>query len=191
MKSKLSNIFLYSSLVSIGIVVGIAIRHYYYIPLSESINIVDVATLATTVFLAIYVPSVINRKIQKTKDKKMLIVQRIEELQMLLRKINLLVQSDIKVSARNILIVNNSLDIVDYKIRTISLLLNNSRFNQNYKKEVQIIRELCEQHKKTIKVEEPIKELFVYPPEVQQKEELLFNRIDEASSLLIFKVSDL
>ncbi|MCD7930546.1 MAG: hypothetical protein LUH15_03850 [Tannerellaceae bacterium] len=62
--------FLYASLVLIGIVIGVAVRHYYHMPIEETINIVDLATLVVTVFLAVYIPEVLNRKSEVQKDKK-------------------------------------------------------------------------------------------------------------------------
>ncbi|MCC8154530.1 MAG: hypothetical protein LIP01_10130 [Tannerellaceae bacterium] len=62
--------FLYASLVLIGVVIGIAIRHYYHMPIEETINIVDLATLVTTIFLAVYIPEVLDQRSEVKKDKK-------------------------------------------------------------------------------------------------------------------------
>lgn len=84
MKSnRLLRVFVYVVVLIIGIVIGIAIRHYHNIPLSDEINLVDLATLVATVFLAVYVPEVLDRKLQNTRDKKELLENRINELQTL------------------------------------------------------------------------------------------------------------
>lgn len=191
MKFNFLNVFLYISLIGIGIIAGIAIRHYSTLPLSESINIIDLATLVTTIFLAVYIPEVLDRKLQINKDKKKLIEDRLGDLQILCRKVNILVQSDPTVTTRNILIVNNSLDIITYKIETIRTLLANAKFKQNYNKELESINLLCEQHKKILWVNETVLENYSYSIEVQKQEEILYNKIDEATSLLIFKISEM
>ena len=69
--------FLYFFLLGVGIITGIAIRHYSNVPLEETINLVDVATLVVTIFLAVYIPEVLDRKLQVQRDKKTLINNRI------------------------------------------------------------------------------------------------------------------
>lgn len=183
------NIFLYLSLICIGVVIGIAVRHYGNLPLSESFNIIDLATLMTTIFLAVYVPEVLDRKLQVTKDKKYLIEQRIEELQGLCRKVNLLVQSDLQASSRSILIVNNTLDVTISKITTIRSLLIHSNLKNTFTEELDNIELLCEKHKQLLWIDETHIESFAYSLELQKEEELLYNEIDAATSLLIFKIS--
>lgn len=183
------NIFLYLSLICIGIVIGIAIRHYGNLPLSESFNVIDLATLMTTIFLAVYVPEVLDRKLQVTKDKKHLIEQRIEELQALCRKVNILVQSDLMGSSRNILIVNNTLDVTTSKIATIRSLLTHSNLKITFSAELDNIENLCIKHKELLWQDKIDTETFEYSLELQKQEELLYNEIDAATSLLIFKIS--
>lgn len=191
MKLKPLNIFLYLSLICIGIVIGIAIRHYANLPLAESFNIMDLATLVTTIFLAVYIPEVLDREQQVTKDKKHLIGQRVEDLQALCRKINMLVQSDLYASPRSILIVNNTLDVTKGKIATIRSLLANAGLKSAFTNELNNIESLCEKHRQLLWMDERDMEGFTYSFELQEQEEILYNKIDAATSLLIFKISEI
>lgn len=189
LKTNFLKIFLYVALICIGIIIGIAIRHYGNLPLSESLNIIDLATLVTTIFLAVYVPEVLDRKLQVAKDKKHLIEQKIEELQALYRKVNLLVQSDLQVSSRSILLIDNTLDVSKSKIKTIRNLLIHANLGNNFIEELNEIEKLCEKHKDLLWINEAESENFAYSIAIQKREELLYNEIDSATSLLIFKIS--
>ncbi len=61
---------IYTAFLCLGIIIGIAVNHYYQLPLAEAINIVDLATLVTTIFLAVYIPEVLDRKLEIQRDKK-------------------------------------------------------------------------------------------------------------------------
>ena len=61
---------MYLFILVLGIILGITIRHYYNIPIAETINIIDVATLVVTIFLAVYIPEVLDRKLQIKREHK-------------------------------------------------------------------------------------------------------------------------
>jgi len=183
-------ILLYTGLILIGVVLGITIRHYYSLPIAETLNIVDLATLVTTIFLAVYIPEVLDRKLQIKRDKKDLIEQRITELQALFRKINLLVQSEEELKHKDYLVIKNTLDLIGYKFDTIATLLDFANMDLPFNKEVRAIKTLCNEHRELLYAPQEKDGLFYYPDEVQKKEELLYSKIDKASCLLIFKVSE-
>ncbi|MCC8143069.1 MAG: hypothetical protein LUD02_12175 [Tannerellaceae bacterium] len=178
---KLLNYFLYFSLVAIGIVVGIAIHHYYSLPLSEEINIIDLATLVATVFLAVYIPEVLDRHSQIMKDKKDLIENRIVELQALYRNVNLLIQGEEPIKARDLLVVQNTLDVTRNKWKTIVTLLTYSNMHASFTREIGHIEQLAEEHRRLLLVDQVNPSDFVYPDDIQQQEEALYNQIDEAT----------
>jgi hypothetical protein len=182
--------FLYVFLLSVGIIVGIAIRHYTNVPLEETINLVDVATLVVTVFLAVYIPEVLDRKLQVQRDKKVLIENRIGEFQTLQRKINSAVQDDDRMNEKSYLTIKNELDVSLHKLDTISTLIRFANPQASFEKEIAEIENQCKAHRDLLLIETKDKAGFVYPDEVQQKEEELFNEIDKTTSLLLFKVSD-
>ncbi|SHF41216.1 hypothetical protein [Dysgonomonas macrotermitis] len=182
--------FLYISLVLIGVVVGIAIRHYYNLPIAEAINIVDLATLVVTVFLAVYIPEVLDQKLQVKRDKKDLIEKRVEELQALYRKINLIVQNEEKMVSRDFLIIRNTLDVLQHKLDTIVTLLTYSNLHVSFASDIAKIKELTEKHKRLLYSDRMEDEGFSYSETVEKEEELLYNKIDQTTSLLVFKLSD-
>ncbi|MDR2084190.1 MAG: hypothetical protein LBP67_04270 [Bacteroidales bacterium] len=126
--NRLLKYFLYFFLVCVGIIIGVAIRHYTNVPLEETINIVDVATLLVTVFLAVYIPEVLDRRLQVQRDKKVLIENRINEFQTLQRKINTLVQDDDAMNEKNYLTIKNELDVSLHKLEIISTLIKICQF---------------------------------------------------------------
>lgn len=182
--------FLYFSLIIIGLVVGIAIRHYYNIPIAETINIVDLGTLVVTIFLAVYIPEVLDRKLQIKRDKKDLIEKRIEELQALYRRMNMVVQGEQLLKPKDFRVIKNTSDVTQHKLETIVTLLTYSNIHTSFAEDIKNIRELCDAHKDLLWSEDMEDEGFTYSEDVQEKEELLYNKIDEATCLLIFKISE-
>jgi hypothetical protein len=188
--SKFLRIFFTFSIFLIGIVIGIAIRHYYNIPLSQEINIVDVAMLLTTVFLAVYVPSVLDRQMEVIRDKGNVIEQRIVEFQGLIRRVNQLVQSGI-VNYEGCLSINNFLDICDHRLETITTLLSYYDKNDSYKQEVNKVKAFCKKRRELLFMEQVPQEGKKITQEERQQEEELYNEIDRSSSLLLFKINDI
>lgn len=171
-------------LIALGVVIGIAIRHYYDIPLAETINIIDVATLVVTIFLAVYIPEVLDRRLQVKRDKKDLIENRIEELQALYRKIDILVQQE-TISDKDEITIQNTVDICYHKFETIVTLLTKSGMNTSFTKEIKKIKKIIEEHKNLLETD-----TSRYSVQLKEKEEALYNQIDKETSLLLFKISD-
>ncbi len=181
---------IYTAFLCLGIIIGIAVNHYYQLPLAEAINIVDLATLVTTIFLAVYIPEVLDRKLEIQRDKKDLIEKRIEELQALYRRINLIVQGEEPVSPKDILIIQNLLDVTNNKLNTIITLLTYSNMHVSFQEDIKTIRLLASQHKNLLWLEQTENPGFTYPDSIQQQEEALYNKIDETTCLLILKISE-
>lgn len=188
--AKILNYFLYISLIGIGLIIGIAIRHYYSLPLSETFNIIDLATLVTTVFLAIYIPQVLDKRLQITRDKKELIEKRIVELQALYRKINLITQEDNNITQKDYLAINNTLDITQHKLETIATLLNYSKLDIPFSNDIEKIKALNISHKEVFQSLKKQNGEYIETSDIQANEEILYNQIDQATSLLLFKISD-
>ena len=186
--NNLLSYFLYIALIGIGIVIGIAVRHYYNLPLSETFNIIDLITLVVTAFLAVYIPQVLNRKMQINRDKKDVIENRIIDLQNLYRRINILVQNDDDISPKDLSVIQNTLDISRNKLDTLTTLITFSGF-PDFSKEIKKIQTLHEEHCKLL-ITENININFQYSGIIRKKEEELFNQLDEATSLLIFRISE-
>lgn len=177
--------------VCLGILIGIAIHQYTNIPLEETINIVDVATLIMTVFLAIYVPEVLDRKLQSRRDKKVLIENRIEEFQLLRRKINALVQDDSAMNEKHYLTIKNEIDVSLHKFDTIATFITYANFGMSFDADIAGITTLCHAHKQLLLIDTTAPHgTFAYSDDIRQREETLFNDIDKATGLLLFRIGD-
>lgn len=177
-------------LLLIGFIIGMAYNSYKHIDEFETINIIDLATLLTTVFLAVYIPEVLDRQLQVKKDKKDLIEKRIDELQAFYRRINLLVQQESKSSKDN-MAIKNTLDLCQYKLETITTLLNIADLKISFDQDMKDIKKLCNAHKDLLSTVKLISEEgFTYSDDIQVEEEILYNKIDRATCLLVFKISE-
>jgi hypothetical protein len=180
----------YFALITIGVIIGIAIGHYYSLPIAETLNIVDLATLVATIFLAVYIPEVLDRKLQVTRDKKDLIEQRILELQTLHRRINLIVQSEDVLKHKECLLITSTLDVIQKKLETITTLLKYANFETSLDKEINVIKQLCLEYHELLGSPTEDNKTFHYSGEILKKEESVYGSIDKATCLLIFKISE-
>ena len=187
---RLLRYFFYLILLLIGGLVGFALRHYQSIPVSETINLVDVAALIVTIFLAVYIPEVLDRKLQILRDKKELIEGRIEEYQGLMRRINMLIQNNRKLSGNDLLLVWNLLDVSGHKLDTIVSLLNYAKITGSFECDIQKIKQLNKEHREILRSDQMSNDDFQYSVEIQVKEEELYNQLDKMTSILIFKLSE-
>ena len=185
---KLIQYSLYFFLIGIGVVIGIAIRHYHHIPMNETINIIDVAALITTIFLAVYIPEVLDRKLKIRRDKKRLIDSRIDELQYLYRKINHIVQQGGSYGGHS-REVSNMIDVCKSRIATIILLIERAEMKAPIEKEIGEVIKLSEAHRALFwsLAENDRTENM---PVCLEEEERLYNEIDRMTSLIILKLSD-
>lgn len=188
-KNKIVKALLGLFLIGLGIAIGIAIRHYYYIPIAETFNIVDVATLVTTIFIAVYIPSILDRQMEITKEKKELITSRIDELQILYRRINKSVQQN-EIDEHNRKMVMNLLDILNHRLDTITTLFSELDVKINFNKEIGSLTSLCRSYEDLFRNYTDKNPGNMYTDDVRKEEEKLYNDIDKESSLLIFKLSD-
>lgn len=190
-KNKILTLFFGFCLICIGVAIGIAIRHYYYIPIAETFDIIDVATLITTIFIAVYVPSVLSREMQIKKEKKDLISHRIDEVQDFYRRINILVQQDM-MTERDKINIKNLLDIILHRFETISILLSYVEVKKtvSFSEDINIIMSLADEYKRLLSPKELEHDDFKYSKNIQEQEERLYNEIDRLTSLVLFKLSD-
>ncbi|MCD8194655.1 MAG: hypothetical protein LUD74_08970 [Tannerellaceae bacterium] len=112
------------------------------------------------------------------------------ELQALYRNVNLLIQGEEPIKSRDLLVVQNTLDVTRNKWKTIVTLLTYSNMHTSFTHEIGHIEHLAEEHRRLLLVDQVNPDGFVYPDDIQQQEEALYNQIDEATSLLVFKISE-
>src|SRR5687768_3140063 len=100
-----------SALLVIGIVVGYILHRYWTVPLEEKINAVDVVTLLATVFLAVYIPSFLEKHLHRERFEKEVIIRKVEKLQTTLAEINKVVSECVQKgsvsNANSYLIINH------------------------------------------------------------------------------------
>lgn len=182
------NVFLNLSLIIIGLIVGIAIGNYGNIPFQQEVNIVELAGLFVTVFLAVYVPAVLDRQLQSLRDRNDLLESRIEDYQSFLRRINMIVQEDRSLQGNEPLTLINLLDISGHRINTLASLIKNSRFDASFSKDITAIRKVNDQHRDLLLPEgKPVEN---YGDDIRKQEEELYFKLDEMTSLLILKISE-
>jgi hypothetical protein len=188
-RERFWQVFLYVSLVAIGGVVGVAVAIYSDIPLVQEVNILDLATLVVTVFLAVYVPAVLDRRLQTQRDRKTLLEQRVDDYQSFMRRINILVQDGTAAPADAFTTIANLSDVATHRLETLASLVRNSRFKDALSRDVDAIRRLDTQHSALLR-EGVHNSAGGFVSEVITAEQTLYNTIDEKTSLLIFKISD-
>lgn len=181
--------FLYFFLIVIGVIIGITVQRLHNMPMAETVNLIDLATLVVTIFLAVYIPEVLDRKLQIQRDKKDLIEKRIDEFQVLVKKVNLLVQDDFSMTDKDYLRVVNALDVSMHKLGVIATLLKSSDMG-SFDADIAKIRKLCKEHRELLTSGKTPGEGAVYTTQELSNEEEIFNKIDEAASILMFKISD-
>lgn len=106
----------------------------------------DEGTLVVTIFLAVYIPEVLDQKLQIKRDKKDLIEKRIEELQALYRRINLIVQNEQVLHEKDFLVIKNILDLCHHKLETIITLLTYSNMSTSFNQDIKNLRKLSKSH---------------------------------------------
>ena len=66
-------------LVIIGVVIGMGLQHYYPVfEFEDKIDIVGLATLIVTIFLAVYIPIFLERNMHNKRSEKDVIIRKIE-----------------------------------------------------------------------------------------------------------------
>ncbi|MFD1260713.1 hypothetical protein [Entomomonas asaccharolytica] len=188
---KVIKYFIYLLLIAIIISIGIIIPQYFNLAEVETINIIDIATLVTTIFLAVYIPEVVEKRQKITHEKKSLIVERIDQLLDIYRKINMLIQQS-QTNQINDLEITHFLDICQHRLDTIDILLRHADLKVSFKDDIQRLIKLCEEHQQLLYKEPSNTDKgYIYSATIRKQEELLYNKIDTACCLLIFKLSDI
>jgi|694.fasta_scaffold03634_8 hypothetical protein len=178
-------------LIVIGIALGIAIRHYYMIPLEEKINIVDLTTLLITIFLALYIPAFLDRRIQDKRYEKEVIIRKIEMLQNSFKDVNKLVTECVQknsTSQTNCHLIINCFTSISNELETVITLLDHC-YKGKLIKEINEIKVFRRDYKNLVTGGKFQSKNFKYSALTKKEEEKLYNNIDKAICLLIFKVN--
>jgi len=99
-------------LVLAGAAIGIGINHYYpTFPVEDKINLVDLATLLVTVFLAVYIPIFLEKHMHNKRYEKDVIIRKIEGLQSTIKEVNKTVTECVQ---KNTVSITNSHTIINH-----------------------------------------------------------------------------
>ena len=76
---RLSDAFLYVSLICLGIICGVFFSNYEYFSFEKEISFFDLFSLAITTFLGIYITVRIGRVLNKENSEKQLLIDQLRE----------------------------------------------------------------------------------------------------------------
>lgn len=180
-------------LVAVGVAVGIAIRHYHYIPLEDKINIIDLATLLVTIFLAIYIPAFLDKQLQNSRYEKDVIIRKIEALQSSFKEVNKIVNECVQknaVSQSSCHLIINCFTSISNELESVITLIE---FCHSKKLDTELteLKAFRREYKNLVTGGDFQQRNFKYTALTKKDEEILYNKIDKAICILIFKVNRL
>ena len=133
-------------LVVAGVVIGMGLQHYYpQFSFEDKIDIVGLATLVVTIFLAVYIPIFLERNMHNKRSEKDVIIRKIEALQGTIRTVNHTVAECVQkqtVSSTNKALIVNMFTTISNELDTIiklSDLCKKDKFNKDFE-EIKSIR---------------------------------------------------
>lgn len=181
-------------LVIVGGVIGMGLQHYYPLfTFEDKIDIVGLATLIVTIFLAVYIPIFLERNMHNKRSEKNVIIRKIEALQNTIRAVNHIVSECVQkqsVSSANsyrliglFTTISNELDT----IITLTDYCEKNRFKEDFKE----IKNCRFQYRKMVTGGDFQKKGFKYSILDKKEEEKIYHEFDKALCVLIFKVNSL
>lgn len=178
-------------LVSVGVALGIAIKHYYSIPLEDKINIVDLTTMLITIFLAIYIPAFLDKHMQNKRYEKEVVIRKIEGLQSTMKEVNKIVTECVQknsVSVSNNYSIINSFTTISNELDTLITLIDHCQ-KDKFKAEIERIKSLRHQYRTTVTGGNFQHRNFKYSALTKKEEEIIYHKMDKELCMLIFKVN--
>lgn len=179
-------------LVFVGIGTGLAIGHYYpSFPFEEKINAVDLITLIITIFLAVYIPTFLEKQVHSHRFEKEVIVRKIEGLQFTLRGINRTVTECLQentITIGNSHAIINSFTSISNELETIITLIELCHKEKLYS-ELKTIKDLRHEYKRTVTGESFGKKTFKYTALIKKEEEVIYHKLDKQLCILIFLIN--
>lgn len=183
-----------SILVIVGVVIGMGLQHYYPIfSFEDKIDIVGLATLVVTIFLAVYIPVFLERNMHNKRSEKDVIIRKIEALQGTIRTVNQTVgecvQKQTVSSANNYLLIS-LFTTISNELDTIITLTNHCG-KDKFKEDFEKIKSCRFQYRKIVTGGDFQKKGFKYTILDKKEEEKIYHSFDQALCILIFKVNGL
>lgn len=187
MKFWISSIF-----VLLGILIGVGLNHYYpNIPIEDNINLVDLATLLVTIFLAIYIPIFLEKHMYNKRYEKEVIIRKIESLQNTVKEVNKTVTECVQknvVSTTNSHFIINHFTNISNELDTLITLIDFCQ-KDKFKDEIAKIKSLRHQYKTTVTGGNFQRKNYKYQALTKKEEEIIYHKFDKELCLLIFKVN--
>ena len=178
-------------LVAVGVAIGIALNKYYNIPLDNKINIIDLATLLTTIFLAIYIPIFLDKHMQSRRYEKDVVIRKIEGLQSSIKSVNRIVTECVQknaVSVSNSHLIINEFTSISNELETIITLIGHCH-DDKFKAEIECIKSLRFQYRSIVTGGKFQDRNFKFSALTIKEQELIYSKFDKELCLLIFKVN--
>lgn len=144
MKKKNKNQWMiYIALLSIGILIGDCIDYGYFV-LDRNISVIDALSLFITFGLTWYISTILDKQSRNRQQESSLVVEQIEEIEELLKEINVLIHQE------------SSYNEINLKIHCIGLVKQNvfdylkkhgdkgeiNKFEESFKKSIKDIKDL-------------------------------------------------
>jgi hypothetical protein len=181
-------------LVIAGVVIGMGFQHYYPLfSFEDKIDVVGLATLVVTIFLAVYIPIFLERNMHNKRSEKDVIIRKIEALQGTIRTVNHAVAECVQkqtVSSANTYQLISLFTTISNELDTIITLSEHSGKNK-FKDDFDEIKSCRFQYRKMVTGGNFQKKDFKYTMLDKKEEEKIYHQFDKALCLLIFKVNGL
>lgn len=181
-------------LLIVGFAIGLAVQFYYpSFPFENRINIVSLASLIVTIFLAIYIPFFLERNIHNKRNEKDVIIRKIEALQSTIKNVNQTVGECVQkqsVSSTNSYKIIGFFTTVSNELDTIITLTEICSKNK-FKEDFEEIKRCRFEYKNIVTGGGFQKEDFKYKQLDKKEEENAYHRFDIALCRLIFKINGL
>jgi len=181
-------------LVILGIVIGMGLHHYYPVfQFEDKLDIVGLATLVVTIFLAVYIPIFLERNMHNKRSEKDVIIRKIEALQGTIRNVNQTVGECTQkqtVSTANSYHLVSLFTSISNELDTIITLSDHCAKNE-FKEYFEEIKSCRFQYKNIVTGGSFQNKGFKYTILDKKEEEKIYHRFDKALCVLIFKVNGL
>lgn len=181
-------------LVIVGVVIGMGLQHYYPLfSFEDKIDVVGLATLVVTVFLAVYIPIFLERNMHNKRSEKDVIIRKIEALQGTIQTVNRTVAECVQklaVSTANTYQIISLFTTISNELDTIITLSEHCGKNK-FKDDFEEIKSCRFQYRKMVTGGDFQKKGFKYSILDKKEEEKIYHRFDKALCVLIFKVNGL
>lgn len=180
-------------LVIVGVVIGMGLQHYYPLfSFEDKIDVVGLATLIVTIFLAVYIPIFLERNMHNKRSEKDVIIRKIEALQGTIRAVNYKVAECVQrqaVSSANKALIVNLFTTISNELDTIiklSDLCKKDKFSKDFKE----IKSIRYQYRKMVTGGDfDTRRDFKFSMLDKKEEEKIYHQFDKALCVLIFKVN--